>query len=58
MFLAAAIVQGAHAQSPGVGDKAPAFALPATTAKEIRLADFAGKKTLVLFFYIGAFTGP
>ena len=40
-----------------VGDKAPNFALPATTSKEIKLADFAGKKPLVLFFYIGAFTG-
>ena len=41
-----------------MGDKAPAFALPASTAKEIKLADFAGKKSLVLFFYYGAFTGP
>ena len=39
-----------------VGDKAPAFALPATTAKEIKLADFAGKQNVVLFFYVGAFT--
>jgi peroxiredoxin Q/BCP len=40
-----------------VGDKAPDFALPATTAEEIKLADYVGKKPLVLFFYIGAFTG-
>lgn len=39
-----------------VGDKAPAFAAPSSTGKEIRLADFAGKKHTVLFFYIGAFT--
>ncbi len=39
-----------------VGDKAPNFALPSTTAKEIKLADFAGKRNVVLFFYIGAFT--
>jgi hypothetical protein len=39
-----------------VGDKAPAFSLPATTAEKIELADYLGKKPVVLFFYIGAFT--
>jgi peroxiredoxin len=39
-----------------VGDKAPDFALPATTAESVKLADFQGKKPVVLFFYIGAFT--
>jgi peroxiredoxin len=46
--------------SPGlalqVGEKAPDFTLPATTAEEIKLADYLGKKPVVLFFYIGAFT--
>ena len=39
-----------------VGDKAPDFSLPATTAEAIKLADFVGKKPVVVFFYIGAFT--
>jgi peroxiredoxin Q/BCP len=39
-----------------VGDKAPDFSLPATTAESIKLADFLGKKPVVLFFYIGAFS--
>ena len=39
-----------------VGEKAPDFALPATTAEEIKLADYLGKQPVVLFFYIGAFT--
>jgi glutaredoxin-dependent peroxiredoxin len=39
-----------------VGDKAPDFALPATTAEKISLADYLGKKPVVVFFYIGAFT--
>jgi peroxiredoxin Q/BCP len=39
-----------------VGDKAPDFTLPGTTADEIKLADYLGKKPVVLFFYIGAFT--
>jgi peroxiredoxin Q/BCP len=44
------------AQAVDVGQKAPEFALPSSTGKEIKLADFAGKKNVVLFFYIGAFT--
>jgi peroxiredoxin Q/BCP len=39
-----------------VGDKAPDFTLPGTTADEIKLADYVGKKPVVMFFYIGAFT--
>ena len=46
---------GAASAALGVGEKAPAFSLPATTAKELGSKDFAGK-TLVLFFYTGAFT--
>jgi len=40
----------------GVGDKAPDFTLPATTAEKLSLADYAGKKNVVLFGFIGAFT--
>ena len=52
------LLLGAAGQSLAlqVGDKAPDFALPATTAESIKLADFQGKKPVVLFFYIGAFT--
>jgi peroxiredoxin Q/BCP len=39
-----------------VGDKAPDFSLPATTAERINLADFVGKKPVVVFFYVYAFT--
>lgn len=38
-----------------VGDKAPDFALPATAADKISLADYLGKKHVVVFFYIAAF---
>ncbi len=44
------------ASAVNVGDKAPEFAAPSSTGKEIKLADFTGKKHTVLFFYIGAFT--
>lgn len=39
------------------GDLAPAFALPASTGKTVRLSDFKGKKKVVLAFYPKAFTG-
>ena len=38
------------------GDKAPDFSLPATTAETVSLAEFVGKKPVVVFFYVYAFT--
>jgi hypothetical protein len=38
-----------------VGDKAPPFSLPATTAETISLSDYVGQRPVVLFFYIAAF---
>ncbi len=46
----------AQAQARKVGDKAPAFSVMSTTGKPVALADYAGKKNVVLFFYIAAFT--
>lgn len=45
-----------HALALQVGDKAPDFTLPGTMADETKLADYLGKKPVVVFFYIGAFT--
>lgn len=39
-----------------IGDKVPDFDLPSTTGQNVKLADYLGKKPVVLFFYIGAFT--
>jgi len=39
-----------------VGDKAPDFTLPATTQEKLSLSDLVGKKNIVLFGFIGAFT--
>jgi hypothetical protein len=47
----------ASATRPGPGAEAPAFALPASTGATVRLADFKGKKTVVLAFFPKAFTG-
>jgi len=38
------------------GDKAPDFSLPSTTAEKVSLDDFVGKKPVVVFFYVYAFT--
>lgn len=35
-----------------VGDKAPDFELPSTTGGKTRLSDFAGKKNVILEFYV------
>lgn len=56
-MLGAALFAGAaHAQSLKVGDQAPDFSVASTTGKPVALGDYLGKKHVVLFFYIGAFT--
>lgn len=39
-----------------IGQAAPAFDLVSSTGKPVKLADFAGKKNVVLYFYPGDFT--
>ena len=57
LVAAAALALAAHpANALQVGDKAPDFSLPSTSGSSVRLSDFAGNKSLVVFFYIGAFT--
>ena len=38
------------------GDRAPEFALPDQNGNTVRLADYLGKKTVILAFYIKAGT--
>lgn len=40
-----------------VGDTAPEFELTNTTGDKVKLSDFKGKKSVVLAFYVLAFTG-
>jgi cytochrome oxidase Cu insertion factor (SCO1/SenC/PrrC family) len=39
-----------------VGDRAPDFALPDQNGRVVKLADFRGKKSVILAFYIRAST--
>jgi cytochrome oxidase Cu insertion factor (SCO1/SenC/PrrC family) len=40
-----------------VGDKAPDFSLPDQNMKQVKLSEFRGKQSVVLAFYVLAFTG-
>lgn len=40
-----------------VGDKAPDFLMHSTVGETVRLSDYQGKKNLLLFFFVAAFTG-
>lgn len=53
VMLAGLDVPGAarEASALEVGDRAPDFALPATTGETIRLSQFRGKKAVLLEFY-------
>ncbi len=58
LFLAALLVVGLVrlALALSVGDKAPDFTLPSTTSEKWTLSELNGKKNVVLFAFIGAFT--
>ena len=47
----------AFAAEPKVGDKAPDFKLQGSDGSEHSLADYAGKKTIVIAWFPKAFTG-
>ena len=59
LFLTAVFVSAATgwAAMPKAGDAAPAFAAPNQDGQTVALADFAGKKIVLLYFYPKDFTG-
>jgi hypothetical protein len=40
-----------------VGDKAPNFMMHSTIGESVSLAEYEGKKNVLLFFFLAAFTG-
>jgi cytochrome oxidase Cu insertion factor (SCO1/SenC/PrrC family) len=58
LVIAVLLVLGSAASMAAVqvGEKAPDFTLPATTAEKFSLSQFQGTKHVVLFGFIGAFT--
>ena len=56
-LVAAASAQQAPKTQLKVGDPAPDFTLIDTKRQPVKLSDFKGKKSVVLAFYVLAFTG-
>jgi len=50
-ILFGAALSASAATMPKVGDKAPAFEAQASDGATVKLADFAGKQNVVLYFY-------
>ena len=44
------------AKAVDVGDKAPDFLMHSTVGETVRLSDYQGKKHVMLFFFLAAFT--
>ena len=40
-----------------VGQPAPDFVMHSTVGESVRLSDYQGKKNVMLFFFVAAFTG-
>lgn len=61
LILSAAAFAQAAPKAPEtklkVGDTAPDFELTDTAGKKVKFSDFKGKKSVVLAFYVLAFTG-
>lgn len=57
LALALLLPEGGPVEKLKIGQPAPAFSLAASNGKTIQLADFKGKKKVVLAFFPKAFTG-
>jgi peroxiredoxin Q/BCP len=50
-ILALALVNALAAETPKVGDKAPEFSAQDQDGKTVKLSDYAGKQSVLLYFY-------
>ncbi|HWN96827.1 MAG TPA: thioredoxin-dependent thiol peroxidase [Methylomirabilota bacterium] len=50
-ILCAAVLVAHAAETPKVGDKAPAFTAQDQDERTVKLSDFAGKQAVLLYFY-------
>ena len=57
LAVAAVAMAQAPASGPQAGDAAPAFSLPGSDGATHALADFKGKKAVVVAWFPKAFTG-
>lgn len=57
LALAISLPLFSQAATLKVGERAPDFTLPDQNGQKVKLSDFAGKKNVVLAFYVLAFTG-
>ena len=55
--LVAGLLLAAPASALDVGQKAPNFALPGSSGKEVKLADLLSKGPLVIYTFVQAFAG-
>ncbi len=55
--VVASLLLAASASALDVGQKAPDFALPGSTGKEVKLAELLSKGPLVIYTFIQAFAG-
>src|SRR5689334_17889030 len=51
LALAASLLSIRAAETPKVGDKAPAFTAQDQDGKTVKLSDFAGKQAVLVYFY-------
>ena len=57
LALPLTLLLGDAVDRPQAGDLAPPFSLAASNGKTVTLAEFAGKKGVILAFFPKAFTG-